>query len=82
MSLALELNEKTKRSIERSTGLSFSEIERMDATDIDQAISEKIGKELKLDLNRTRRPVTGRGSVYLALSRFLKFNVDKKLSKI
>lgn len=80
----IELNSQTKSSIERSTGLSFEKILLMSAEEVDAAIEKKIGKKLKLDLNfrQSKFPFSVRGSVYLALGRFLKFDVDKKIAKI
>ncbi|MBT8773513.1 MULTISPECIES: hypothetical protein [unclassified Akkermansia] len=78
----ISLNEETKQAIARSVGVPVSRILEMDASELDAAIESKIGKKLKLDTKRNRFPLVGRGSVYLALSRFLRFNLDKKIAKI
>ena len=78
----ISLNEETKQAIARSVGVPVSRILEMDASELDAAIESKIGKKLKLDTKSNRFPLVGRGSVYLALSRFLRFNLDKKIAKI
>lgn len=74
------LNQISKKSIEKQTGLSWSQIVSMDVEELDKAIERKIGKKLSFPKKRDLR-LPGRGSVYLALNRFFDFN-HKKMNKI
>lgn len=80
--IQIQLNDESKQSIEHSTGLTFSELERMSAEEIDTAIEKKIKKRLTWNLRRNDTRLPFRGSVYLTMKRFITFNADKKLSKI
>lgn len=75
------LNNKSEASILKATGLSVSEIRNMDLQDIERVIEKKIKKKLDYNLKK-QDSVFSRGSVYAYLSRFITFDVDKKLSKI
>jgi len=75
------LNEKSRRSIEKKTGLTFDELISKDAETIDSIIEDKIGKKLK---NRYKiGDFVARGSVYIFLKRLIsKRDIDSVLSKI
>ncbi len=64
------LNEKSKKSIEKSTGLTVDQISHMCTEDVDAAIEKKIGKKLEFKVNNDPRLI-GRGSVYIFLDRLL-----------
>ena len=78
------LNDKSKQSIERVTGMSCDAIMAMDTEEITTRIENKIKKKLtflKTDDDR----LLGRGSVYAFLNRFIDFDrkkIDKELDKI
>ena len=74
------LNETSKKSIEKQTGLSMEQIICMDIDELDRAIEKKIGKKLSFPKKQDSR-LSGRGSVYLALNRFFDFN-HRKMNKI
>lgn len=78
------LNQTSRRSIEKQTGLTWSQIVMMESGDLDRAIERKIKKKLsfskKLDLR-----LSGRGSVYLSLKRFFDFNrksLDRRIDSM
>ncbi len=75
----VELNEISRSSIEKKTGLAIEQIMSMDVDEIDRVIEKKIGKKLKFPKKIDRR-LPGRGSVYLFLNRFFDFN-HKKMDK-
>ncbi len=76
------LNDKSQEIIKKIIGLSYDEITTMDAEDIDKLIEQKIGKTLELKSSNDQR-LEGRGSVYMALKRFLSLkSTDEYLSKI
>ncbi len=74
--MKVQLNDKTKSSIFKKTGLSVEEIITMDIEDIDNAIEKRIGKKLTFP-NKQDPRLIGRGSVYLSLNRFFSFNQKK-----
>lgn len=75
------LNEKSKKSIEKKTGLTFDELISKDAETIDSIIEEKIGKKLKNEYKIG--DFVARGSVYIFLKRLIgKKDIDSVLSKI
>lgn len=76
----MTLNQISKKSIERQTGLSWNQIVNMDIEELDKAIEKKIGKKLSFPKKYNSR-LSGRGSVYLALNRFFDFN-HKKMDEI
>ena len=76
----MTLNQISKRSIEKQTGLTWTQIVDMDIEELDKAIERKIGKKLTF-LQKVDSRLSGRGSVYLALNRFFDFN-HKKMDKI
>ena len=77
-----KLSEDSKKSIEKATGMKMNEILVLPALDIDKKIEKKIGKKLSF------RPVSdfrliGRGSVYMALSKFIFFDyIEEKFNKL
>ena len=71
----ISLNQKSRESIEKQTGLTVEQIMEMDIEDIDNAIEKKIGKKLSYP-TQTDLQLYGRGSIYLFLNRFL-FNHRK-----
>ena len=71
--MAYSLNQQSRLSIEKMTGISYDDLLTMDIDSIDSVIEKKIGKKLKF------KPITdyrllGRGSVYLFLNRL--FDID------
>lgn len=74
------LNKISRKSIEKQTGLSWSQIVSMDVEELDKAIERKIGKKLSFPKKHDSR-LSGRGSVYLALNRFFDFN-HKRMDEI
>jgi len=76
------LNNETMRNIEYSTGISFSDIEKLDALSIDKRIEEKIKKPLALNYSERDKRLPSRGGVFLALRRYIKMSViDKKIDE-
>lgn len=76
------INLKTKRAIERITGLSSIEIGNTEIERVDAAIEEKIGKKLKMDTQLDKHFIP-RGNVYLFLRRLLSIRfIDKALGRI
>lgn len=78
--MEMTLNQISKRSIEKQTGLTWTQIVDMDIEELDKAIERKIRKKLTFPQKVDSR-LSGRGSVYLALNRFFDFN-HKKMDKI
>lgn len=78
--MEMTLNQISKKTIEKQTGLSWNQIVNMDVEELDKAIEKKIGKKLSFSKKQDSR-LSGRGSVYLALNRFFDFN-RKKMDKI
>lgn len=78
--MEMTLNQISKKSIEKQTGLTWNQIVNMDVGELDKAIERKIGKKLSFPQKSDSR-LSGRGSVYLALNRFFDFN-HKKMDKI
>lgn len=78
--MEMTLNQISRKSIEKQTGLQWSQIVNMDVEELDKAIERKIGKKLSFPKKLDTR-LSGRGSVYLALNRFFDFN-RKKMDRI
>lgn len=78
--MEMTLNQISRKSIEKQTGLQWSQIVNMDVEELDKAIERKIGKKLSFPQKLDTR-LSGRGSVYLALNRFFDFN-RKKMDRI
>lgn len=72
-----KLNETTKKSVERKTGVKIEEILKLSATDIDKKIETRIGKKLTFRPSKDIR-LLGRGSVYMALGRFFSLHYYSK----
>lgn len=76
------LNEKSKKAIERSTGIKYEVLEQSDLDTLEEQIETKIGKRLTYSSSKDKR-LLGRGNVYMFLGRLVGMDViDKKLSKI
>lgn len=75
----ISLNQKSRQSIEKQTGLTVEQIIEMDIEDIDNAIEKKIGKKLSYPTQTDLR-LYGRGAIYLFLNRFFLFN-HKKMNR-
>lgn len=75
------LNQASRYSVEKQTGLTVEQIVEMDIEDIDSAIEKKIGKKLGYTGQIDPR-LRGRGSVYMALNRFFRFDHKKMNRKI
>lgn len=78
------LNQKSRESVEKQTGLSVEQIISMDVEEIDLAIEKKIGKKLRYSLQDDMRLI-GRGSVYLFLNRLFTidlFKIDRKIKSM
>jgi len=81
--ISIELNNETKRSIELSTGIPYSQIEELDAESIDRLIEEKIKKPLSIVHAKRDWRLPARGGVFLTLNRFVSMSqIDKKISLI
>ncbi|MDR0605990.1 MAG: hypothetical protein LBG80_17010 [Bacteroidales bacterium] len=79
----ITLNDKTKRDIECSTGISFSDIEKLDFDEIEKHIVKKIRKSIVRDYKNVDRRLPARGNVFLSLRRYIKLSdIDKRLNKI
>jgi hypothetical protein len=79
----ISLNEKTKHVIERSTGISFSELKKLDIQNIEKRIEVKIKTPIMRNYKNHDRRLPARGGVFLALKRYIKLSdIDKKLNKI
>jgi len=74
--MTYRLNEQSKASIERATGISYNDLLNMDVGSIDRVIEKKIGKKLKYKPVVDSR-LMGRGSVYLYLNRLFDIDVAK-----
>jgi len=80
--LNLSLTAETMQNIEYSTGISFSQIEKLDALSIDKLIEKKIKKPLTLNYSERDKRLPSRGGVFLALRRYIKMSdINKKLRK-
>jgi hypothetical protein len=79
----ISLNEKTKLAIERSVRVPYSTICESDALSIDKMIEKKIKKPLGLDYGKRDSRLPARGSILIALRRYIKIScIDRRLSKI
>ncbi|MCW3784947.1 hypothetical protein [Plebeiibacterium sediminum] len=81
MSPVFTLSEDAKKAVQKSTGLTVSEIQSMEVGRVDRAIEKKIKKKLT---HRVRyKHMHSRGSIFMFLGRLLDIDyVDKKLSKL
>ncbi|MDR0546613.1 MAG: hypothetical protein LBG77_03380 [Dysgonamonadaceae bacterium] len=57
----IALNEKTKRSIERSTGISYATIVDSDALSLDKLLEQKIKKSLSFNYAKRDGRLPARG---------------------
>ena len=75
-----QLSEKTKKSIEKSVGLTIEEIQTMSVDELTKSIEAKIGKKLSF---ATEFKGFFTRDVYLYLNRFItREEINKGLSKI
>lgn len=76
-----ELNIKTRKFLHRKIGLTYEQLLRMSAEEIDAFIEERIEKKLTPSI--FRKHFVNRGSVYLFFLKLMPISdVDKRLSKI
>lgn len=68
--IKFSLNEDSKKSIEKITGIKYDDIVAMDLMTLEKKIEKRIGKKLKFS-NYTGINI-GRPSVYMYLQRFIK----------
>lgn len=75
------LNHKTQNSLFRKVGLTYEQMQNMNAEEIDAFIEKRLGK--KLSPSFTMKSIVNRGSVYLFFKRLVSMSyVDKRLSEI
>ncbi|MBE6337479.1 MAG: hypothetical protein E7068_01555 [Lentimicrobiaceae bacterium] len=82
--MKLFLNQESRKSVEKQTGLSVDQIISMDIEDIDMMIEKKIRKKLTFQVHNDMR-LFGRGSVYLFLNRLFAFDnlkTDKRIKSM
>jgi len=78
---AFKLNNNTKTSLKKTTGLDYQQLVEMSAEDIDNYIQHRLGKRFRIR-NKFGQFIN-RGSVYLYLNRLIgKKEINRKLSKI
>lgn len=76
--MSFALNEQTKRSIEKNTGIPYDEIISMDVEALDKRICKKIGKKrLAFNPDNDTRLPGMRGAIYWSLGRWFGFNTKK-----
>ena len=75
------LNKLTQEALFRKIGLTYEQMQKMDAEEIDAFIEKRIGSKLKYDFSL--KNIINRGSVYLFSKRLRSLSeVDKQLAKI
>lgn len=75
------LNKKTQTSLYHKVGLTYEQMQKMNAEEIDAFIEKRLGK--KLTPSFSRKNIVNRGSVYLFFKRLMSMSyVDKRLAKI
>jgi hypothetical protein len=77
MAITYRLSEATKSAVEEATGMPYDTLLRSDVGTIHSAIEKKIGKKLTFPKTRDER-LDARGSVFVALWRFLDGDVDRQ----
>lgn len=76
-----KLNKQTQKALFKKVGLTYGQMQRMDAEEIDAFIEKHIGR--KLAFAPSLKNMVNRGSVYLYSKRLLPLSeVDKRLAKI
>ncbi|MED9799904.1 MAG: hypothetical protein UFJ02_00480 [Prevotella sp.] len=76
-----KLNKQTQKALFKKVGLTYGQMQRMDAEEIDAFIEKRIGR--KLAFGTSLKNMVNRGSVYLYSKRLLPLSkVDKRLAKI
>jgi len=79
--MAHHLNEQTRISLYRKVGLTYEQMQQMNAEEIDAFIEKRMGK--KLTFACSMKNFVNRGSVYLFFKRLMPQSyIDKRLSKI
>jgi len=73
----IQLTEASIAAIEESVGMSYRDMVNSSATDIDRKIEEKYNTKLDYNYREEDLHINGRGSVFVALRRFL-LPLDKK----
>lgn len=75
------LNKLTQEALFRKIGLTYEQMQKMDAEEIDAFIEKRIGS--KLEYGFSLKNIINRGSVYLFSKRLRSLSeVDKQLAKI
>lgn len=75
------LNKHTQEALFRKTGLTYEQMQNMDAEEIDAFIEKRIGS--KLTYGFSLKGMINRGSVYLFSKRLRPLSdIDKQLAKI
>lgn len=75
------LNKLTQEALFRKIGLTYEQMQKMDAEEIDAFIEKRIGSKLKYGFSL--KNIINRGSVYLFSKRLRSLSeVDKQLAKI
>ena len=75
------LNKLTQEALFRKIGLTYEQMQKMDAEEIDAFIEKRIGSKLKYGFSL--KIIIKRGSVYLFSKRLRSLSeVDKQLAKI
>ena len=67
----LKLTDASIAAIEKSVGMTYQDMVSCPATDIDRKIEEKYGIKLDYNYKEEDLHIDSRGSVFLALRRFL-----------
>jgi hypothetical protein len=78
--MIFSLNEKSKNSIEKITGMSYNDIVSMDVEDLSKKIGKRAGKNLHFNSDNDSRLPGMRGSIYWGLGRWFNFN-HKKMNR-
>ena len=68
----IKLTRSSIAAIEKSTGMTYQEMISCPATDIDRRIEEKYDIKLDYNSNAEDLHIDSRGSVFLALQRFIR----------
>lgn len=75
------LNKKTQTSLCRKVGLTYEQMQNMNAEEIDAFIEKRLGK--KLTPSFSMKNIVNRGSVYLFFKRLMPISyVDQRLARI
>ena len=81
MELMHKLNKQTRESLFKKVGLTYEQMQRMGAEEIDAFIEKRMGK--KLTFGTSLKNLINRGSVYLFSKHLYPMSeVDRRLAKI